>query len=155
MPTSVEEDTQASMGRLDQRRHPRHPEPRSVNSGRRGQQVHLCRPRSERTPKPQWADLNRRRHPSIQSPEVSTSVEEGSKSTCGNLGWKGHLSLDGPTSIKEGIQASRASKCRLRSERKTSPLLPTLIREDLQASVDRPQSEKATNLERCPSHLLR
>ena len=122
----------------------KHPEPRSADSGRRRQQVHLCRPRSERTPKPQWADLGRRRPPSIQSPEVLTPVGEGSKSTCADLGRRGHLSLNGLTSVGEGTQASRAPKCRLRSERAASPLVPTLVGEDIQASTGRPRSEKAS-----------
>ena len=119
MPTSVGEDTQASTGRPRSEKAHKHAEPQSADFDRRGKQVHLCQPQSERTPKPQWSDLGRRRHPSIQSTEVSTLIREGSKSAYVDLSRRGHPSLNGPTSVGEGTQASRASKCRLRSERVT------------------------------------
>ena len=41
----------------------------------------------------------------MQSPEVPTLVEEGSKSICADLGRRGHLSLNEPTSVGEGIKS--------------------------------------------------
>ena len=69
----------------------------------------------------------------MQSPKGLTPVEEGNKSICADLGWRGRPSLNEPTSVEEGIQLCRASKCRLQSERVTSPFVPTSVGEDVQA----------------------
>ena len=114
VPTSVGEDVQASTGQPRSKKATKHSEPRGANFGRRGQQVHSCRPRAERMPKPLRADLGQRRLPSIQSPKVPTLVGEGRKSIRADLGRRGCLSLQGPTSVREGFQAFRAPKCRLR-----------------------------------------
>ena len=41
----------------------------------------------------------------MQTPEVSTSVREGNKSTCVDIDWRGHLSLNEPTSIRADIKS--------------------------------------------------
>ena len=69
--------------------------------------------------------------PCMQSLEAPTLVKEGSKSICVDLSWRGHLSLNEPTSIKEGIQICRAPKCQLRSEREACPFTLTSIGEDI------------------------
>ena len=71
----------------------------------------------------------------MQSPEVSTPVGEGIKSICADLSRRGHVSLNEPTSVEEGIQTPRALKCRLRSKRAASPLVLTSVGEDIQASM--------------------
>ena len=51
--------------------------------------------------------------PHMLTPEVLTLVREGTNSTCVELDQRGHSSLNGLTSVKEGIQASKAPKCQL------------------------------------------
>ena len=41
----------------------------------------------------------------MQKPKVLTSVGEGIKSICANLGRRRHLSLTEPTSIREGMKS--------------------------------------------------
>ena len=126
VPTLVEEGKKAQKCR-----------PRS----KRVQKAQMCQPRSERAQKLLSDNPNWREH---KLPIMSTLVGEGKSPNYANLDRRGykmlkHVDLDqrgcpsinGLTSIREGIRAFRAPKCRLRSKRAVSPFMPTSVEEDI------------------------